>query len=168
MIYSPVLTCFSGKRVSPEGILCIPEVRLLTTPDDHMLIAAEFSNLTPTQLFDHFTQPELLLKWWPQGAETDARIGGTYHLSWPGMSWHLRGIYCEFIPGERLVLTWAWDHQPELPERTVEMDIQPATNGSTIRLKHGTYGDDEVERADRQSHIDGWLHFLAQLQSLAS
>ena len=35
-------------------------------------------------LFDHFIDPELLKKWWPQSAIIEPRVGGTIELFWFG------------------------------------------------------------------------------------
>jgi uncharacterized protein YndB with AHSA1/START domain len=142
----------------------MPDVQILPSPPDHVLIQADFSNTTPQQVFEYFIKPDLLSKWWPQQAEVDARPSGAYHLSWPGMNWHLRGVYREFVPGEKLTFTWKWDHEPQLPERTVEVIFAPISEGTRVTIRHGTYDSSPADKDDRQSHIDGWIHFLAQLQ----
>ena len=65
-----------------------------------------------------------------------------------------------------LGFTWQWDHSPELPERQVMLHIEPMTSGSRLMVIHGYYGNSEKEQEDRQHHIDGWQHFLVQLQDL--
>lgn len=129
-----------------------------------IIIETSFPRLSPEDLFAYFTNAELLQRWWPPAATTEPWLGGGYHLSWPEMDWHLRGEYKEFIPGRRLAFTWRWDHKPELPERLVEIDIEPATKGSSLTVTHGHYTESRLDQDDRQSHADGWTYFLGQLQ----
>ena len=133
---------------------------------DRMIVSADLPGLTALSAFDHFTTPELLSLWWPQAAEVDPRIEGHYRLLWPSMNWELFGRYTAFEPGERLAFTWQWAHEPELPVRTVDVVFAPTTDGCRVTVTHGTYGDSAAEQQDRQGHIDGWIHFLGQLQSL--
>lgn len=144
----------------------VPTIKQL--PDDGSFIEfeARFAELDATQLFRAFTNPELLVRWWSQTAVVEPRIGGQYTLTWPDMSWELTGAYEEFEPPARLVFTWQWTHEPDLPMRRVTLDIQPSGGGSILRLRHDTYGLGEAEMADRQSHIDGWQHFLPRLGEL--
>ena len=133
---------------------------------DRVIFEADFPNLTPSQLFEAFTKADQLTQWWPQAAEVEAKLGGTYHLSWPSMGWHLRGNYTAFEPAKTLGFTWQWDHQPELPQRQVMINIARLASGSSLRIEHGYYGQSDEELEDRQSHIDGWHHFLERLQRL--
>ena len=98
-----------------------------------------------------------------------ARVGEEYTMSWPAMGWVLRGEILEYVAGERLVFTWSWDHQPDLPRRTVEIDLAAmpgAESAATVvRLAHGDYGRGEEEEQDRRSHLDGWTHFFAALHT---
>jgi uncharacterized protein YndB with AHSA1/START domain len=131
---------------------------------DRVIVHAHFPNLSPEQTFDAFTTPDGLTRWWSPGAEVDARVGGAYHLTWTQQNWHLRGIYVEFVRGERLVFTWRWDHEPETPARMVEIDFVPESSGTNITLTHGFYAAGDAD--ERQGHIDGWLYFLGKLGGL--
>jgi uncharacterized protein YndB with AHSA1/START domain len=131
-----------------------------------MIVAADLPRLTQRRAFDYFTTPKLLIQWWPQEAEVNARPGGHFALRWPSMNWELSGLYTVFEPGARLAFTWQWLHQPELPSRVVDVAFEPAAEGCRVAVIHGTYSDSAVEREDRQGHIDGWIHFLGRLQQL--
>jgi uncharacterized protein YndB with AHSA1/START domain len=97
----------------------------------------------------------------------EPRVGGRYRLLWPAMGWELFGHYATFEPGERLAFTWEWTHEPELPARLVDITFEPHGDGCRVTVTHGSYGHTAVEKEDRQSHIDGWFHFLGRLQRLA-
>src|SRR5579872_5518408 len=110
---------------------------------DKLVIVAEFDKLTPHAVFDYWTKPELLCAWWPQEAEIDARIGGTYHLSWLRMNWHLRGQYTHYEPGKQLAFTWKWDHDDEgtaVREVVIVLEALPV-GGTKLTLTHGPYTD---------------------------
>lgn len=143
---------------------------LLPSSSDKLVITADVSNLTPVEVFDYWTKPELLCAWWPQEAEIDARVSGAYHLSWPGMNWHLRGWYTRFEPGKQLAFTWKWDHDEEgTVVREVMLVFEPLPDrGTRLVLTHGSYTDSIEDQAVRfEHHLAGWQHFIPRLQVLA-
>ena len=126
-----------------------------------------YASCPPERLFAYWTQPDLLTQWWPQVAEVDARTGGSYHLAWPAMGWHLRGRYTEVREGELLAFTWKWDGDEEGGhERTVRVVCEPLGDGTQLTVTHGTYGDSPEEAQIRAGHVEGWTHFLGKLQAL--
>lgn len=135
--------------------------------NDQLVIEARFPAMSASQLFACWTQPGLLRKWWPQEAELAPEVGGSYHLSWPSMNWDLQGEFTAFDPAKELAFTWHWDHEPNRPVRTVNIVFRSEDgNGSSIRLTHGTYNESAEDQAERQGYLDGWAHFLGQLQNL--
>jgi uncharacterized protein YndB with AHSA1/START domain len=136
----------------------------LDSDPSRVVLTADFPHLSPQAVFDYFTVAHLLARWWPPQAAVDGRVGGAYQLSWPAMNWELYGDYSQFEPGRRLAFSWHWQHEPELPTRQVEIGIEPWGQGSRLTLTHSRYDDSPADQSDRQSHIDGWFHFLRQLQ----
>ncbi len=137
-------------------------------PTDHtkLVLTAGFPQFSAIDLFAYFTQPDLLTQWWPQEVVTEPHPGGRYQLSWPAMNWQLFGEYLAYEPGRRLVFSWQWVHQPELPRRQVDIVFSSEGVGSHIILTHGLYTDNQQDQEDRQGHWDGWNHFLGKLQQL--
>ena len=80
------------------------------------------------------------------------------------MNWELSGKYLVYEPGAWLVFTWQWQHRPDLPQRTVAVTFETVDGGTRLAIAHSAYGNTAIEQEDRQSHIDGWLHFLGRLQ----
>jgi uncharacterized protein YndB with AHSA1/START domain len=141
-------------------------VNQIGSPNDQLKLSANFPQFTPDTLFRYWVEPQLLSKWWSPEAEISPKVGGTYHLAWQSMNLHLRGEYTAFEPGQRLAFTWKWDHEPDLPTREVDISFIAAPHGGTIlALTHGHYSDSQADQADRQSHLDGWMHFLSQLHA---
>lgn len=151
-----------------QAMASIPAVRQASSEIDELIVLAEFPTITPEALFDYWTQPALLCRWWPQEAELDLRVDGAYHLSWPKMDWHLRGHYTAVEPCKRLAFTWKWDSDPELaPIRQVNVTfVARAEGGAQITVTHGSYTNSEEDQQERAGHLDGWTHFLGKLQKL--
>ena len=137
---------------------------------DRLGVTADITKLTPADVFDYWTKPELLCTWWPQEAEIDARVGGEYHLSWPRMNWHLRGRYTHFETGKQIAFTWKWDHDEEgttVREVTIDLESLPY-HGTRLMLTHGPYTNSAEDQAVRiEHHLAGWQHFIPRLQQVA-
>ena len=130
------------------------------------VVSGDFGKFDPQTLFGYLTSPELLAAWWPETAETDLRIGGKYALEWPGMGWKLSGTYTSIVPGRHLGFTWNWSHEPDKRERQVDIFLQAVNDGTRMAIYHGQFGEDDLESADRQGIIEGWIHFGMKLAGL--
>ncbi|MBI1255951.1 MAG: hypothetical protein GC204_00630 [Chloroflexi bacterium] len=139
-------------------------VHLLASPADRLILTINCPQLTPAQTFDCFTVPDLLALWWSPQAELEPHLSGSYHLFWAGQNWHLRGTYREFVRGERLAFSWQWDHEADVPVRSVEIAFMPQDSGTQLKLTHGFYTPDDAE--EKQGHLDGWRYFLPLLSVL--
>lgn len=142
-------------------------MKLQTASLDHILLRGEFPGFTPLLLFEHWTTPVLITKWWAEAAEIDPRPEGKYRLSFNGGKQHLRGKYTDVQPGEALAFTWKWEHEPAMPEREVVLNFTAQDKGALLTLWQGTYGATEPELQERQSHVEGWQHFLNRLEQMA-
>ncbi len=113
------------------------------------------------QVFQAWTQPELVKKWFgPKGypcleAELDLRVGGRYRITLAGLEGKhiLGGEYVEISSPERLVFTLKWEHMPEdSPETLVTVEFLPKGDGTEIVLTH-----ERLPAADvRDSYGQGW------------
>lgn len=136
---------------------------------DVLTLVSEYPGVGPERLWAYWTQPELLLRWWPRQAETDVRDGGMYHLAWPEQGFHLRGHYTAVDPAHLLAFTWAWDGEPEgTAPKQVTVLFEPLAggaldDGTRLTLTHGMYAGTPKDREARQHHLDGWRHFLPRL-----
>lgn len=143
-------------------------VRQIASPRNVLVMTSDYDR-TAQRLFAQWTDPTLLTQWWPQEAEIEAHAGGSYHLAWPRQDWHLVGSYIAFEPDVCLAFTWRWLHEPELPTRYVVVtlaalnDGEGGGDGTRLTVTHSLYGEEQAEQDQRQSHFDGWKHFLARL-----
>ena len=141
-------------------------MKVLETDFRVLGLEMRFAGVPLEDVFRHFTEPELLTRWWPQKAEVDASVIGAYRFEWPAMNWVLYGVYTAFEPDRRVEFTWQWEHEPDLPPREVDILFEEDGDGTKLTLAQGGYGRDDREQADRNSHIEGWTHFLSKLQAL--
>jgi uncharacterized protein YndB with AHSA1/START domain len=113
-------------------------------------------------VFDAFTKPELLRKWWgPEGftlsdVEIDLRVGGTvrFEKSGNGMVVTVVGRITSFEPGATLGYTWAWlgdDGKPQ-DETYVAISFSDHADGTEVVLTHTGFADQHA--ADQ--HNRGW------------
>ncbi len=154
--------------ISDQMMASPPAVQQLPSEKDWLVVTAEFPTIAPEALFDYWTTPALLRRWWPQEAQTDPHPDGVYHFSWPKPGWSLRGYYTAFEPGKNLSFTWKWDHEPDLaPIRHVIVTFETLAEGGTrITIIHGPYAESREDQEERAGHFDGWTHFLGRLQHL--
>src|SRR5438270_4066275 len=144
-------------------------VAQVASPPDRLIIVAEIQHASLARTFDYWIKPDLLCQWWPQEAEIQPQVGGTYHLSWPKMNWHLRGHFTAFEPGELLTFTWKWDHEGEnVAVKDVRIVFETSSDeGTKLTLTHGPYADTQEDQDRRiNQHLEGWMHFLPRLQAV--
>ncbi|MGI0078910.1 MAG: SRPBCC family protein [Nitrososphaerales archaeon] len=103
------------------------------TPNDMITIVSEFPSRNPNSLFDFWTKPKLLEKWWPPEAEVEPRLNGSYSFFWPKQDWNLHGVYTQFERGNVLGLTRKLYHEPNNATH-VEMKFESISDGT--RLTH--------------------------------
>ena len=151
--------------ISDQMMLSSSAVRQMPSSSDWLVVMAEFPTITPQALFEYWTTPSLLCRWWPQEAENEPRVDGIYHFLWPRLGWSLRGYYTAFEPGRGLSFTWKWDNEPELsPIRHVIITFETLAEGGTqITIIHGPYTESRDDQEERAGHFDGWTHFLGRL-----
>jgi len=114
---------------------------------------------SPSVVFDHFTKPELVMKWWAEVADID--LDSAFHLSWPNHGdTHLRGAYERVEAPNRLTFTWTFDHE-DFAERVVDITFTESQGGTKVLISH----EAETEQ-ERRNYTDGWTFFLQTLDEL--
>lgn len=141
-------------------------VEQIHSTTDRAVLTCTFANITPQTLFPYFTEIEKLSQWWSDSGEIDLKVGGAYRLRWEQMDWTLQGVYKVIEPAKMLAFSWNWLHEPDLPERDVTFVFSSSVDDTTVIVTHGFYTESPRDQEDRESHIQGWLHFLAQLDKV--
>lgn len=86
-----------------------------TTAAERSLVIERVFDAPPELVFEAWTKPEHLTKWWGPNdftlphCEVDFRVGGRYRFcmrSPDGEDHWVWGVYEEIVPPERLVFTW--------------------------------------------------------------
>ena len=104
-------------------------------------------HLPASKVFDAFTEPALLKKWW--GIETcliEKKQGGLYALAWEGSSkgFHYvsTGIITVFLPGRELLIDHFVYFNPEkqiLGPTYLSIKLQEEGNNTALHLIQGGY-----------------------------
>jgi uncharacterized protein YndB with AHSA1/START domain len=131
-----------------------------------LIITADVDGIGPETLLRWFVEPDRLTRWWSQEATVEARPGGAWDIRWPAMSWTLRGRIAAIAPTSLLV-SWSWDHEPDLPARALSVQAEATASGARLRIVQGPYLPGGVfprEDEDRAGHREGWAHFLPMLR----
>ncbi|MCI4345232.1 MAG: SRPBCC domain-containing protein [Thermoplasmata archaeon] len=128
-----------------------------------LLLRADYPRIRPVAVFDRWTRPELLTRWWPPVAELDLRVGGRYRFSWPEGGWELEGEYLSLVPSTEIAFSWRWKHEPNLV-CVVKVTIEPReARGATLFVRQGPYADSPQGVEQRQGHLDSWEFFLPRI-----
>jgi uncharacterized protein YndB with AHSA1/START domain len=126
----------------------------ISTPTDLEVVVTRTFDAPRTLVFDAYTQPELLRRWYgaPGRAlvvcEIDLRVGGAYHFLWRGegrTDVGMRGVHREVVRPERLVRTETWEDWDagEILETTVLTE----RGGRTTLTSTGLYPSRAVRDA---------------------
>ena len=126
---------------------------------------------TPAQLFQAWTQPEKMIRWWgayddgkPPIAETDLKVGGRFRVQFwtpDGEHHSVSGLYREVVTDRKLVFSWAWQSTPERQSQ-VTVDLRPDADGTILTLTHEQFFSDKA----RDDHAVGWNQAFDKLAEL--
>ena len=120
---------------------------------------------SPSDVYDHFVDPERFTRWMAPTATLDPQPGGT--IRWTHANGDsCEGVFVELIPARKIVFTYGWD-RPDVGippgSTTVEIVLEPTNSGTRLRLTHrGISGP----MAD--AHTGGWRNYLARLAAASS
>jgi uncharacterized protein YndB with AHSA1/START domain len=125
----------------------------------------------PAQLYQAWTQPEKMIRWWGVTghanapiAKADLRVGGRFHVQFwtpDGEQHNVSGVYREVVPDRKLVFSWAWQSTPER-ESQVTIDLKADSDGTILTLTHEQFFNETA----RDDHRRGWTLALDTLERL--
>jgi glutathione S-transferase len=128
----------------------------------------------PEEVFDAWTNPEVLTRWWAPtpswdspGCEVDLRVGGRYRLTMregEGAQIHaVAGEYREIDRPRRLVYTWCWEAGSGMDPGLVTLvtvDFIALGDRTRVVLEHAGLGSEE----SRTRHGAGWQGAMDNLR----
>jgi uncharacterized protein YndB with AHSA1/START domain len=136
---------------------------------DSTTLRLERTFVAPAEdVFDAWTNPEVLRRWWGPGptwrtpvAEVDLRVGGRYRLSMEdpdaGTVLTVTGEYREVRRPERLVYSWSWVQDGQAGhESTVTVEFVGHDDRTIVQLEHTGLESQE----SRERHEQGWAACL--------
>ncbi len=105
-------------------------------------------------VFDAWTKPELLKRWWAPASmgvtlfdcETDVRVGGRYRFAYgrdPKQQMVFSGIYTEVVRPSRLVFTQLFEQMPAAGDAIVTATFTE-TQGRTVLVLHQLFPSKEA------------------------
>ena len=142
--------------------------------NDNVLEMERLIPAPPERVFEYWTEPELVAKWFGPGdfdvpsSQLDLRPGGKWRTTIRSPEGQLRtvsGVYSTIEPPRRLVFTWAWDDDNGVRghETQVTVTLEPTPGGTRLRLVQEDFQNREV----RDRHNGGWASSLSKLQRVA-
>ncbi len=153
------------------------------TPTKQLVVERTIT-ASPERVFDAFTDPVQLQKWWwPKGftcpaAEVDLRVGGTYRLAmeWPGFiaaeqqfSHRMVGEYYVIERPRRLVMSGRAvnDEQGELFATLIEVTFEARGAGTALTMRQSYF--EPMPPAEAMGGAEqGWAEQLDKLQRLVT
>ncbi len=119
----------------------------------------------PDEVFLFLTDAERYVRWQGVKAELDPRPGGIYRV-WMDANTVARGEYVEVKSPERLVFTWGWEGNDDVPpgSTTVELTLEADGEGTVLSLRHTGLPDGQAAAM----HEEGWRFFTGRLTALAA
>lgn len=141
--------------------------------DDRTLTIERVFRATPEELFDAWTRPEILVKWWgPESFTTpihdlDVREGGRWTTTMEspgGEQFTVSGVYKVIDRPRRLVFTWGW-RQPDGSrghDTVIDLSFEAVAEGTRQILVQRTF--ENAESRDRHGH--GWNSSFNDLEKL--
>jgi len=133
----------------------------ITAPaDEPVIYTRRFVKAPPELIFDAWTNPEHLRKWWgPRRldmvvCEVDLRVGGSWrfvHRAPDGQEFAFYGKYLDVDAPNRLVATWTWEGMPD--DEAIQTLVLEVVDGGTMVCSEARH----QSIADRDQHLENGM-----------
>lgn len=132
------------------------------------LVVTKVIKATPEEVFEAFTKPEIMTKWfygaegWTADISNSLEVGGKYIVTMHatnGKDYVHEGEYKVIVPPEKLVFTWNSDFAQNT---VVTIHFRSVGDGTEITLEHEFLPTDEL----REDHRKGWTVCLKNLEKI--
>jgi len=118
---------------------------------------------SPKTVFEHLVEKDKMLRWMGVSADLEGKPGTPLTIEMNSDS-TAGGEFLEVVPYERVVFTWGWLGNAEIPpgSSTVEISLKPVGDNTELTLVHTGLPSER----DFVEHTTGWTHFLDRLTEL--
>lgn len=126
----------------------------------------------PAKVFQAWTDPESICKWWGPGATTcpeasvDLTVGGAIRIAnevEDGSIIWIEGQFEEINNPSRLIYSWTMGANMAEPTR-VTVDFNDHPQRTELVITHERFASDQI----RDAHLQGWYGCLDGLEALVS
>jgi uncharacterized protein YndB with AHSA1/START domain len=146
---------------------------------DRELVVTRTFNAPAHIVFEAWTKPELLKRWWAPksfgvslfACEQDLRVGGTYRFAFgrdPKDPEVFSGRYVEVEPPSRLVLTQLYERMPDVGDTLVTAEFKQTQEGTHLTLRQLFPSKEALEGALASGMERGMRVTLDQLDELVA
>lgn len=120
---------------------------------------------SPETVWEFLVDPEKIVRWKGVNAALQLWAGGAYRVEVIPKRIAV-GEVVECDPPRRLVHTWGWEGDENVPpgSTTVEYELAPEGEGTLLRFTHR----DLPSTKSAESHAQGWDHYLPRLARTAT
>ena len=135
---------------------------------EHTVIVSKTINASKEELFEAFTSPEIMSKWFFPEDDMSAdvtnefREGGSYELKMHAGNGDIYthvGEYLEIVPNEKLVFTW---NSNFVQNTVVTVTFSETGSGTKITISHNLLPSEEMG----ENHRKGWTGCLNRLENI--
>jgi uncharacterized protein YndB with AHSA1/START domain len=150
----------------------------MTNPSENTLVLERFVDVPPAKVWEAWTTPEILLKWFtpaPWGTKSidlDLRPGGKFNsvmLSPEGQEFPNVGCVLEVVPGKKLVFTdtlhEGFRPAPN-PFMTAVVEIIPEGKGTRYRATAMHKDEETKKKHEEMGFHHGWGAALDQMVTM--
>ena len=125
------------------------------------------------QVFDAWTTPEALKRWWcppgwsPERIDVDLRPGGAYYFGMRNADTKsvvsIEGQFVEVHRPERLAYTWSWVGAFDgMPDTFVTVDFRAGATGTDVIVTHENIPDVQLWH----THRSGWIDACDRMEQM--
>jgi len=135
---------------------------------DNTVVVTKVINASREELFEAFTNPEIMSKWFYPEDDMSVEVNNTFHVgggytlkmhSKSGDLYTHIGEYKEIIPLEKLVFTWNSDF---VQNTVVTVTFSEMESGTEVTISHDLLPAGEMT----ENHRKGWGGCLSRLETV--
>lgn len=112
----------------------------------------------PDRVFDHFVQPELLVRWMGDFARLEAIDGGVFSVDINGVL--IRGHFVRVERPKLLEIAWGEAGNDAMPPGATRLRVTFEARGALTRVELQHTG---LAPSEAAKHAVGWPHFIERL-----